>query len=334
MLDKNKIIEIIRNVNKENLTGEMVELALEFRGIDGVVYAELDIETGDIEVNFRADFKAKPEVEKGLWIATFDTYNMEEIPDDLPEDLGKLRDEDGDYVVAEFYRRYPEYREYRTEFIEEYDIEDKLKELGVTSTVKLLLRTEELNRANEREDEIEVLDKDTLKDIIGSLDINEISHEAFDKARGYSMSGSIDVDIDARDGEVSIGFSQSGSMTIGYYDTYINLFSIKTGDGIGDDYKYPSDDKNLFTENEHIAYYEELEDRNSRIEDEEEDGEILADYEIKDAVIEKFDLDESELLEEYFKMIDSENVEFLYDIDRVNEQIEELYSHIIENVSE
>ena len=60
----------------------------------------------------------------------------------------------------------------------------------------------------------------------------------------------------------------------------------------------------------------------------------MADYEIKDAVIEKFDLDESELLEEYFKMIDSENVEFLYDIDRVNEQIEELYSHIIENVSE
>ena len=60
MLDKNKIIEIIRNVNKENLTGEMVELALEFRGINGVVYAELDIETGDIEVNFRADFKAKP----------------------------------------------------------------------------------------------------------------------------------------------------------------------------------------------------------------------------------------------------------------------------------
>lgn len=326
MLDKSKIIEIIENINKEELAGEIVELALEFRGIDGVVYAELDIETGDIKVNFRADSSLKPEKEKGLWIAQFTTNNMEEIPEDLPEEI-----EDAEDTVAEFYRAYPECH---IEFIEEYDIEDKLKELGATSTVKLLLRTEELNRANEREDEIEVLDKDTLKDIIGNLDINEISHEAFDKARGYSMSGSIDVDIDARDGEVSIGFSQSGSMTIGYYDTYINLFSIKTGDGIGDDYKYPSDDKNLFTENEHIAYYEELEERNSRIEDEEEDGEILADYEIKDAVIEKFDLDESELLEEYFKMIDSENVEFLYDIDRVNEQIEELYSHIVENVSE
>ena len=219
--------------------------------------------------------------------------------------------------------------------LEKNKMKNEIKETEVAPTVKLLLKTVELNEANEREDEIEVLDKDVLKDKIDNLDIDKISHEAFDKARGYySMSGSIDVDIDARDGEVSIGFSQSGSMTIGYYNTYINLFSIKTGDGIGDDYKYPSDDKNLFTENEHIAYYEELEDRNSRIEDEEEDGEILADYEIKDAVIEKFDLDESELLEEYFKMIDSENVEFLYDIDRVNEQIEELYSHIIENVSE
>ena len=135
MLDKNKIIEIIENINKEELTGEMVELALEFRGIDGVVYAELDIETGDIKVNFRADSSLKPEKEKGLWIAQFITNNMEEIPEDLPEDLGKIRDEDGDYVVAEFYRRYPEYREYHTEFIEEYDIEYKLKELGVISTI-------------------------------------------------------------------------------------------------------------------------------------------------------------------------------------------------------
>lgn len=204
----------------------------------------------------------------------------------------------------------------------------------MSNKVKVLLKTVEINHYNEREDEIEVLDRETLEDIIDNLDMEKISHEAFNEARGHSMSGSIDVEIDARDGEVSIGFSQSNSMTIGYYDTYIRLFSIRTGDGIGDDYKYPNDDKDLFTENEHIAYYEELEERNSRIEDEEEDGEILADYEIKDAVIEKFNLDEDELLEEYFEVIDAENVDWLLDTDEINRQIEELYSHVVENIEE
>lgn len=80
------------------------------------------------------------------------------------------------------------------------------------------------------------------------------------------MSGSINVAIDAKDGEVYISFSQNNSMTIGYYYTYINLFSIRTGNGIRDDYDYPSDDKYLFTEDKHMAYFEELEKRNHRIE--------------------------------------------------------------------
>lgn len=200
--------------------------------------------------------------------------------------------------------------------------------------VKVLLKTVEINHYNEREDEIEVLEKDALKDIIDNLDLEKISHEAFNEARGRSISGSVDVEIDARDGEICISFSQSNSMTIGYYDTYIRLFSIRTGNGIGDDYKSPELDIYLFTEDEHIAYYKELEERNYRIENGEEDGEILSESEIKDAVIEKFNLDEDELLEEYFEVIDAENVDWLLDTDEINRQIEELYSHVVENIEE
>lgn len=200
--------------------------------------------------------------------------------------------------------------------------------------VKVLLKTVEINHYNEREDEIEVLEKDALKDIIDNLDLEKISHEAFNEARGRSISGSVDVEIDARDGEICISFSQSNSMTIGYYDTYIRLFSIRTGNGIGDDYKSPELDIYLFTKDEHIAYYKELEERNYRIENGEEDGEILSESEIKDAVIEKFNLDEDELLEEYFEVIDAENVDWLLDTDEINRQIEELYSHVVENIEE
>lgn len=199
----------------------------------------------------------------------------------------------------------------------------------MSNKVKVLLKTVEINPANEWEDEIEVLDRETLEEIIDNLDLEKISHEAFNEARGYgSVSGSVDVEIDARDGELSIGFSQSNSMTIGYYDTYIRLFRIITGDGIGSEYKYPEFDVYLFTEDEHIAYYKELEERNYRIENGEEDGEILSESEIKDAVIEKFNLDEDELREEYFKIIDAENVGCIFDMNEVNEQIEELYSHV------
>lgn len=193
--------------------------------------------------------------------------------------------------------------------------------------VNLLLTTEELNKDNERASEIEVLNKEELKAIIDDIDISKTAHEAYDIARGYSLSGYIEVDIDARDGEICMSFRESGNINVGYFNTFINLFNIETGDGIGDEYKYPEHEIYLFTEDEHIEYFEELEERNYRIRNKEEDGEILNEYEIADMVAEKFNLDKDELLEEYYKLTDSENVE--WDDDRINEQIEELYSHQI-----
>ena len=195
------------------------------------------------------------------------------------------------------------------------------------NSVKLLLRSEEVYSDNERESEIEVLSKKELKSIIDNLDINEIAHEAYGTARSYTMSGYIEVDVDARDGEVLISFSRSNHTTIGYYDAYINLFNIETGDGIGDEYKYPEYEIYLFTEDEHIDYFEELKERNARIKDNEEDGEILNETEIRDAVIEKFNLDLDDLLDEYYSIIDAELVE--YNQADVDKQIEELYSHQI-----
>lgn len=195
------------------------------------------------------------------------------------------------------------------------------------NTVNLLLTTVEINNCCERESKIEVINKEMLKSMIDNLDIDNIAHEAFNKARGYSFSGYIEVDIDARDGEVSISYSRSNSTTIGYLDTYINLFNIETGDGVGDWYKYPEKDIYLFTEAEHIKYFEELEERNSRIEDNEEDEEIISEYKIRELVIEKFNLDEDELLKKYYETIDSENVNL--DNNRINNQIEDLYSYMI-----
>lgn len=205
----------------------------------------------------------------------------------------------------------------------------------MSNKVKVLLKTVEINPADEWEDEIEVLDRETLEEIIDNLDLEKISHEAFNEARSYgSVSGSVDVEINARDGEVCISFSHNNQMTIGYYNTYIRLFSIETGSGVGDDYKSPELDIYLFTEDEHIAYYKELKERNDRILNGEEDGDIILEYKIKDAVIEKFNLDEDELLEEYFEVIDAENVDWLLDTDEINRQIEELYSHVVENIEE
>lgn len=132
MLNKNEIFEIIESIDKKELALEMVEESLNFRGINGVVFAEMDIETGDVKVNFRADYEFKPEKEEGLWIAKFTTENMDEIPDDLEDKIENVEDS-----VAEFYRTYPEHS---VEFFEDYELDEKMKELGIYPTTKVLLK--------------------------------------------------------------------------------------------------------------------------------------------------------------------------------------------------
>ena len=198
----------------------------------------------------------------------------------------------------------------------------------MTEFTKVLLSTVEINRNNEREDEITVLNREVLEDIIFNLDLDELAYKAYEKALGYSsFSGSIDVEIDARDGEISMGWSQNNTMTIGYYNTYINLFSVQTGNNNDD--LLPDEEIYWFTEDEHINYFKELKERNYRIEDGEEEGEILDEYEIRDAVIEKFDLDYDKLQEEYFRIASAEMLNYLHDIDNVNNQLDELYSNIV-----
>lgn len=126
MLRKSEIKKIINSVDKKELSKEIIEVALNWRRWNhpydyATIYAELDLETGEIEVNTRADFELIPKKEKGLWIAQFTTYNMEEIPDDLPEEIKNTED-----TIAEFYRLFPEHY---IDFFDDYEIENKLKEL-------------------------------------------------------------------------------------------------------------------------------------------------------------------------------------------------------------
>lgn len=129
MLGKDEIKEILNSVDKKALAQEIIEAVLIWRYMtldDAVIYAELDLETGEIEVKYRADFALKPQKEKGLWIAKFITHNMDEIPDDLPDEI-----KNADDVIATYYRLSAEYY---VEFIEDYDIEDKLRELMYTES--------------------------------------------------------------------------------------------------------------------------------------------------------------------------------------------------------
>lgn len=196
----------------------------------------------------------------------------------------------------------------------------------MTKFTKVLLRTVELNRNNEEEDEITVLNRETLEDIISNLDLDELAYQAHDMARGYHFSGNVHVSIDAKDGEVSVAWIQSNRMKVGYYNTRINLFCVPTGGGYE---MFPEFELYWFTEDEHINYFKELEERNRRIEEEDEEGEIMDDYEIRDAVIEKFNLDFDKLQEEYFRIADAQALYCLYDEYKVLEQIDELYSNIV-----
>lgn len=195
--------------------------------------------------------------------------------------------------------------------------------------VKLLLTTNEVDPYDTEESVIEVLNKEKLLSIIDNLDLSTLVHEAYNEARSCRASGYYEVDIDATDGELVQGFTHSGHFNIGCYDTYINLISIPTGDGVGDYYKDYNESKDIFIENEHIEYFEELEERNDAIYNEEIEGKMLTEYEMFNAVVEKFDIDIDDLLEEYFKIMDDYHSSDALDMNNINAQIEELYKHAI-----
>lgn len=119
MLQKKTLQKIYRNMNRKEIAEEMVAEALVFIETDGTVYAEIDVNTGEINVKFRADFELKPRYEKNIWISEFTTHNMEEIPEDLPEFIKNAEDD-----VDLYYRTYAE------DIIEFIDTEELDKQIN------------------------------------------------------------------------------------------------------------------------------------------------------------------------------------------------------------
>lgn len=298
MLNKNEIFEIIESIDKKELALEMVEESLNFRGISGVVFAEMDIETGDVKVNFRADYEFKPEKEEGLWIAKFTTENMDEIPDDLEDKIENAEDS-----VAEFYRTYPEHG---VEFFEEYKLEEKMKELGVNK-IKLIKRKNQYSRD---EYEYEVLEKEVIEDILDNLDSTEVARELLEKAFEYEgISGRAIAELDIQTGEISYYFLKSHNFNL-EPDLYIALMSfdkVQTMFDLSDDY---------VLDNEEMDELKELMDEDIH-------GEDAMDYgEAYDAIIEKYNINAGERLRDYY--LEYVACEMDFD-DDLKERLEDIY---------
>lgn len=178
-------------------------------------------------------------------------------------------------------------------------------------------------------DKTEMLEREKIEEIIDNLDMYKLAREAFEDARYQSlhMSGAIDVVIDLTTGELESRFNAPCFGMSTDPTPYVILFRVPFTYGGSDEY-FLNDYKDMFVEEEHIAYYEELEEK-SRLSQEEDGNEddFLYDDEIKDAVIEKFNLNESELEEEFYKELDEYNFERLRD-DCTIEQLDEIYDGI------
>lgn len=103
-MNKEKLINAYRGINKKEVVDEMVSNLLYFRNIEGMVYVELELETGDINVEFSSSSNPVPDFDKSICLSVYTTGNLEEaLPSlsDLPDEI-KNADDD----VAEYFRIY------------------------------------------------------------------------------------------------------------------------------------------------------------------------------------------------------------------------------------
>ena len=119
MLEKKTLQKIYRNMNKKEIVNEMLNDLLYFRDFDGIVYAKLDIETGEIETNY-ASKSNLPNYEGSICLCEYETGHLEEvIPPDIPKHI-----KDADDVIAEWFKNYAIDI---FEFISEEEFTSKLK---------------------------------------------------------------------------------------------------------------------------------------------------------------------------------------------------------------
>lgn len=103
MLGKKVLKKIVAKMDRKAIADKMIAELLYWRGTEGTVFTELDMNTGDIEVDFRADASPRLLMEHGIWLSQITTHNIEEIPpaSDLPDFIVNAEDD-----VAEYYKTY------------------------------------------------------------------------------------------------------------------------------------------------------------------------------------------------------------------------------------
>lgn len=257
MLNKTEILEIIEDIDKNELILKMREEALIYEGINGVVYAEMNIETGEIKPYFRVKCQYQPKPENGLWIAQFSTENMDKIPEDLENEI---------------------------KFFEKDELEEKMKELGINK-IKLIKRKDQYSRD---EYEYEVLEKEVIEDVINNLDSTDVARELLEEAFKYEgISGRAIAELDIQTGEISYYFlkSQNFNLEPNLYLEIMSFDEVQTMFDLSDDYILDNDEMDELKE----------------LMDEDVHGEDVMDYgEAYSTIIEKYNIDTSERLKDYY----------------------------------
>lgn len=100
-MNKEKLINIYRNMNKQEVVNNIIEDLLYFRDLEGIVYTNINTKTGEISVRFSSyphDF------ENCVCLCKYETGHLEEAlpsPSDLPDSIRYAEDD-----VAEYFRAY------------------------------------------------------------------------------------------------------------------------------------------------------------------------------------------------------------------------------------
>lgn len=100
-MNKEKLINIYRNMNRKEIVDDIIEDLLYFRDLEGIIYANLNVKTGDISVRFSSyphDF------ENCICLSKYETGHLEEAlpsPSDLPEHIRCAEDD-----IAEYFKTY------------------------------------------------------------------------------------------------------------------------------------------------------------------------------------------------------------------------------------
>lgn len=174
--------------------------------------------------------------------------------------------------------------------------------------------------------EVEVLNKNELKNIVESLDFKELGHKAFNLARmNEGRTGQVFGKIDATDGEVSVYFEEMAIILRRSLDTNVELFAIN----VDDTEMYGAEELRdiivTVCEQKVLDYYDDIFEKYD-----EQESWYFDTGEVLDKTLEYFNLNKKDVMEEYYEIIDENALDYLINESAIDERIEEFYSNEVE----